>query len=181
MTVSELLSREAMFDRHFDAVYAYIAYRVAPDRQAAEDLTQEVFLAAFESMTSFRGDGTVLSWLRMIARNKVADHLRAKTATQDVAALAGIEDPAGRATAEWTERQERAVRVSRALRQLPAGYADVLEEKYLDGLSVREMARRRGQSEKAVESALGRARAAFRGIYGHLPDAQETDVKELRL
>ncbi len=35
-----------VFDRHYEALYAYVAYRVTPDRQAAEDLTQEVVAAA---------------------------------------------------------------------------------------------------------------------------------------
>ncbi len=64
------------------------------------------------------------------------------------------------------------------MRRLPDGYADLLEEKYLDGLSIRTMARRRGQSEKAVESTLTRARAAFREIYHRLQETHETDPKE---
>lgn len=176
---AEPTSGKAMFEQHFDAVYAYVAYRVAPDRQAAEDLTQEVFLAAFESMASFRGDCSALSWLRMIARNKVADHFRARVVAAAPAPLASIEDPAAQVAAVWTQRQERALRVSVALRRLPAGYADLLEEKYLDGLSVRLMAQRRGQSEKSVESALSRARVAFREIYHRLQEVQATDGREV--
>ncbi len=69
-------SLEAVFDRHFDDVYGYVAYRLAPDLEAARDVTQEVFLAALRSWASYRGDGAVVSWLRAIARRKVADHLR---------------------------------------------------------------------------------------------------------
>jgi DNA-directed RNA polymerase specialized sigma24 family protein len=67
--------------------------------------------------------------------------------------------------AAWDEREGRALQVSRLLRTLPDGYAELLEEKYLEGFSVRDMAARRGQSEKAVESAHGRARETFRDAW----------------
>jgi RNA polymerase sigma-70 factor (ECF subfamily) len=49
---------------------------------------------------------------------------------------------------------------------LPDHYESVLRAKYLDGRSVAEIALQRGESEKAVESLLTRARAAFREAYG---------------
>jgi DNA-directed RNA polymerase specialized sigma24 family protein len=56
---------------------------------------------------------------------------------------------------------------------LPQDYANLLEEKYLDGLSVRQIAQRRGVGEKSVESALSRAREAFREKYERLQIQQE--------
>ena len=58
---------QGAFEKHFADGYGYVAYRLAPDFQAAEEVTQEVFLAALESWSSYRGDGTVLSWLRAIS------------------------------------------------------------------------------------------------------------------
>jgi DNA-directed RNA polymerase specialized sigma24 family protein len=114
----------------------------------------------------------------MIARNKVADHFRARVLAAEPVDLAAIEDRNALSGPTLTEQQERALHVSRVLRELPAGYADLLEEKYLDGLSVRTMAQQRCQSEKSIESALTRARAAFREIYSRLPHMQEPDVTE---
>ena len=52
--------------------------------------------------------------------------------------------------------------LSVVMRSVPPECAELLEEKYLDGLSVRDMARRHGKTEKAIESALTRARAMVR-------------------
>jgi RNA polymerase sigma-70 factor (ECF subfamily) len=147
-----------VYDRHFEAVYAYVAYRVAPDGEAARDITQDVFLAALKALPQFRGDGCVLTWLRSIARNKVADHFRTRVPAIDCRA----DEAALEATPAMSEGQERALMVSGIMRRLPREYAELLEEKYLDDVAVKEIARRRHTSEKAVESALTRARRAFR-------------------
>ena len=78
MPEGDAQSFQSVFDRWFGEVYGYVAYRLAPDRDAAQDVTKEVFLAAWKSWDSYRGDGVVLSWLRGIARRKVADYLRAR-------------------------------------------------------------------------------------------------------
>jgi DNA-directed RNA polymerase specialized sigma24 family protein len=59
------------------------------------------------------------------------------------------------------------------MRELPVKYADLLEEKYLEGLSVADIARRRGESDKAVESNLSRARDAFRQAFARMNQAKE--------
>ena len=147
----------ATFDRHFDDVYGYVAYRLVPDLDAAAEVTQEVFLAALKGWAAYRGNGPPLNWLRAIARRKVADHFRSRPSQGrqvNVDVLATPADDAGPA--------ERALLVSQVMRSLPGDYAELLEEKYLEGLSVREIAQRRKATEKAVESALSRARLAFR-------------------
>ena len=167
---------ESVFNRYFDQVYAYVAYRVAPDWDAAQDIAQEVFLGAFKSNPSPKTNGSVLSWLRGIARHKVADHFRTRgkgSGRLRVSSQAVSDFPA----ATDGDGADRAMRVSRALRELRADYAQLLEEKYIEGFSVRRMAADRRSSEKAVESALTRARAAFRQAYRHqqnTPSRQET-------
>jgi RNA polymerase sigma-70 factor, ECF subfamily len=176
------LGGEALLDRYFKPVYAYVAYRVTPDGEAARDITQEVFLAACRSTETLRSEGSALEWLRAIARAKVADHFRSAArrdrtlAPPEVLAELAAGDPGD----EARERQARAARVSAVMRSLDDEYAAALEEKYLEGLSVRDMAARRGQSEKAVESMLSRARGAFRAAWrrihgGALPEGIEDE------
>jgi RNA polymerase sigma-70 factor, ECF subfamily len=158
------LDGEALLDRHFEQVYAYVAYRVAPDAEAARDITQDVFLAACRSADSLQNEAAALGWLRAIARSRVADHFRSAARRGETLAPpeALAELPAAESGAAYDEPQVRAMQVSHVMRALPDDYGDVLEEKYLEGRSVRDMAARRGQSEKAVESMLTRAREAFR-------------------
>ena len=125
---------EAAFERCFDDVYGYVAYRVGPDVEAAANLTQEVFLAALKGWRRFRGDASPLTWLRAIARRKVADHFRARPRAEPPRRADVSEAP----SAEDAAAQDKAVVISRVMRSLPGDYADLLEEKYLEGLSVRQ-------------------------------------------
>ena len=59
------------------------------------------------------------------------------------------------------------------LDSLPAPYGDVLEWKYLEGASMRDIADRLGLTVKAVESMLTRARESFKSGFGALPSAEE--------
>src|SRR6516165_12705768 len=63
-------------DRYADHVYGYVRRRLIPRADLADDLVQEVFLAAWESLDKFRGDAPLRSWLLGIARHKVEDHYR---------------------------------------------------------------------------------------------------------
>ena len=153
----------AIFDRCAEKVYGYVAFRVAPDFEAAQDITQEVFLAALEGLDSFRGDGPILTWLRGIARRKVAAHFRTKgretsLSENDLTRPVRNPDPSA------TNREARALLLSLAMRQLPETSVELLEEKYLEDRSIKEMAQRRGHTEKAVESALSRAREKARRL-----------------
>ena len=168
---------ERVFDQHFEEVYAYVAYRVSPDREAAKDLTQEVFLAALKNWKSYRGDGPALSWLRSIARNKVADHFR-KVAADDSRAEIDFDQFADgfNSSSSTSGREDRAALVSLVIRRLGRDYAELLEEKYLEDLSVRQIARLRKMTEKAVESALARARDSFRKVFKQLRNRQENQT-----
>jgi RNA polymerase sigma-70 factor (ECF subfamily) len=168
---------EELLDRYFEDVYAYVSYRVAPDREAARDLTQDVFLEACASLASLHDRGSVLSWLRAIARTRVARHFRL-AAMRPTEVLAPVETlaelPAVNPGTDHDECWTRVVQVSLVMRSLPDVYADALEEKYLEGFSVQTMAEQRGQSAKAVESILTRAREAFRAAWRRTP---ETNVE----
>ena len=160
----------ALFDRHFETVYGYVAYRVAPNVEAARDITQEVFLAAVRGLPAGLSEGSAIAWLRSVARNKTADYFRTRRECPSLPADAGdlYAGPLEPAT------PEQATLVSLTMRRLPRHMADLLEDKYIEGLSLREIAQRTGSTEKAVESALSRAREAFRKAFGKLRSEQET-------
>ena len=165
-----------LFDEHFDAVYAYIAWRLAPDQQAAGELSREVFASAWEGMGALRQAESTRSWLLAIARNKVADHYRAIGGDNgrliDGVSTGDLIDAA--AEPEDRNRRERALLVSMTMRRLGDDQAELLEDKYIRGLSVRAIAQRRDATEKAVESALSRAREAFRRTYAQVQQSEES-------
>ena len=154
---------ELVFRRHFRDIYGYVAFRLAPQIDDAQDLTQDIFLAGLESWDSFRGETTPLQWLRAIARRKVADFFAHKRTDVSIESLlSSITAPVD------GDPRRQAEMLAAAMRLIPPESADLLEQKYLDGLSIREIASRRGKTEKAVESALTRARALFRERSLHL-------------
>lgn len=165
------------FDRCFGEVYGYVAYRLAPDRDAAQDVTQEVFLAAWQGWGSYRGDGSVLSWLRAIARRKVADHLRVKDRRCDSVEAEGL---AYLATSGQARPDEQSLLLAQVMRLLPSEYVELLEEKYLEGLAVRQMAEKRARTEKSIESALSRARDMLRSTFQRLHAQEETGDGDVR-
>jgi len=159
-----------LFDRHFDDVFAYIAFRLAGDLHAASDIAQEVFMAAWRDCGRLRTPDAARAWLLGIARHKVADHFR--TRPPEVGPGRAAEADAGSSQAD-AGAHHRARLVAAALRKLADHQADLLEDKYIRGLSVRAIAQQRDTSEKAVESALSRAREAFRRTYESLTKAEE--------
>src|SRR5262249_29176229 len=124
----------------------------------------ETWLVAVRRIRSFAPEsGSFAGWLRGIAANVVRNHLRRdslRNGQLQTIRNGAVEPPDSR-----LERREEAERVARALATLPEHYEAVLRAKYLEGLSVAEIAAERSESAKAVESLLTRARQAFRDVY----------------
>ncbi len=83
---------ESWVATHGDALFAYCLPRVR-DREAAEDLVQETFLAALQGAAGFRGDAQERTWLIGILRNKVADHHRRRCRERTVGSDHDDSDP----------------------------------------------------------------------------------------
>src|SRR5947199_9983456 len=64
--------------RYADAVYSYVRHRLLPRTDLVDDLVQDIFLSAWESLSSFRGASPVRSWLIGIARHRVEDYYRSR-------------------------------------------------------------------------------------------------------
>jgi len=66
-----------LYDRHVDAIYRYVTLRV-PTQEQAEDITEDVFLRAWQNLSKFRPERPILHWLYRIAHNRVVDEHRRK-------------------------------------------------------------------------------------------------------
>jgi len=160
----------AWFERCMPRVYAYLLSR-SGSRELAEDLTQEVFLDAVRRPGTFDGRGDSLPWLIGSARNHLADHVRKQYRERDrdariVREIRVSDDPAW----QWHSLDRReAIRV--AIESLPLPQRVVLSLRFLDDLSIREIARHVGRSEDAVESLLRRGREGFERRYREVADA----------
>jgi RNA polymerase sigma-70 factor (ECF subfamily) len=151
--------------QYADIVYSFVAHRLHPNACQAEDLTQEVFLAALRSIDAYRGSSSLRQWLLGIARNKVQDYYRQRVREipledTNPGELAVDHNVAGEVDGE--RRRQRALEV---LGQMREDYSALLRWCYWDGKSTAEIAALTGRTEKAVERALARARHQFIGLW----------------
>ena len=116
---------------------------------------------AVRRLASFDPDkGSFRQWLRGIAANLLRNHFRRKRPAT------GQELPDRPADQETdADREDRAEIIGVVLAELPAPYEDVLRAKYLDQRGVDDIAADLGQTPKAIESLLTRARQAFRAAF----------------
>ena len=159
---------ETLYRRHLPSVWRYAYARLAGDLHAAEDIVSETFLAAVREIGRLRpAGGSLGGWLIGIARHKVGTHRRRRV--RQGVALGSQDEPADPSDAAGPaaplEAGELCASVGTAMDALPDDQRQALEWKYVDGLSVREIAHRLDRTEKAVEATLYRARNAFREAY----------------
>lgn len=181
----------AFFDTHFPKLYRFALARLDGQHDEAKDVVQQSFVKAFQSLDSYRGEASIYSWMCQICRNTIIDLERRRhrerrhmPLLEDDTGIQGILDtlsaPVATQPEQETTRADLARLIQATLDALPGHYGDVLEWKYIDGLSTKEIAERLAVGPKAAESMLTRARKAFRdavdsiGNYAELiPAAQE--------
>ena len=164
---------EIVYDRHCRVALA-LAYRICGERAAAEDVTQEAFLALWRARERYDRDrGEVRSWLLQIVRNSALDRLR-RTAVHDRrrASSEGIEErlEAPERTDEEVADRAAAAEVREALENLPGEQRQVIEMAYFGGLTHTEIATRLGQP---VGTIKGRTRLGLMKLHAQLSGAPE--------
>jgi RNA polymerase sigma-70 factor (ECF subfamily) len=169
---------EQFFADYFPRVYRFARTRLDGSEDAAEEVVQTTLIKALAKIHTYRGEAALLSWLCTFCRHEIsAWHERVGRASEvvldpaapetravlDALALLSQDDPE-----RALDRLEVRRLVHATLDHLPPRYGDALEWKYLEGLSVDEIARRLDIGYKAAESLLTRARQAFRDGFGAL-------------
>jgi RNA polymerase sigma factor (sigma-70 family) len=165
---------EEFYNIYRNRLYFLVSQEVGQDHANAEDLVQEIFIAALGSLDKFRGDSQLYTWLRSIALHKINDFHRRqarepkpKNSSPDFNAInleqIGDNEPATLAEMESEEIRQS---VHQALVDLPQDYQEVLVLKYLKGMPVLAISEVMGRSPKSVEGLLSRARKAMRANLG---------------
>ena len=141
-----------LYDLHFELIYGFIARRVR-DRDTAEDLTSDVFHKALANLRSYEWRGAPFAaWLIRIAANAVAD--QSKRAAREVPG--GDETPEPSTEPDVDSLQDRAS-LFLMVNQLPEDQRRVIFERFVDEMSIREIAGRLGRTEGAVKQLQFRA------------------------
>ncbi|HWZ45581.1 MAG TPA: sigma-70 family RNA polymerase sigma factor [Candidatus Saccharimonadales bacterium] len=157
-------------DRYSDAVYNYVRSRLFPYTDRTDDLVQEVFMAAWQQLGSFRAESSLHTWLLAIARHKVQDYYRALL-RQPVS----LEEPDETAVLislpqfdDALDAERLSAKVALTMAALSEQYRTALLWRYWENCSVRDMALRTDKTEKAIERLLARARRAFKDGWNHV-------------
>ncbi len=164
---------DVFFNRHARAVYRYAGSRIR-DPDEVDEVVQATMTHALEGLARYRGNGPLAAWLVGICRFEISSRQRRRRRGQMLEL--DEEDPqvldrtaAAPTTPEGPEtvfgRRERTRLVHLTLDALPERYRRVLTGKYLEDLSVREVAERLATTPKAAESLLTRAREAFERLF----------------
>ncbi|MBN2128662.1 MAG: sigma-70 family RNA polymerase sigma factor [Sedimentisphaerales bacterium] len=154
---------DGIVERHSAAIAA-LANRLLGWPQDVEDLVQDVFVAAFTGLRTFRGDCHLRTWLFTITINRCRSYryrriLRLRRTPLEEA---GPAPARGRNAEETAMAAETFGRVRRAVQALPAKYREVVVLRYLQELETNEICEMLGISPNVMQVRLNRARKRLR-------------------
>ncbi len=178
------------FDGHFARLYRFASARLGDDPEAASDIVQITLTKALRKLGTYRAESALFTWLCAICRNEISDWLRREgrhaahvVLTEDFGEVRAAIDSLPAPACDDPEREYRRLELHRlvqvALDRLPAHYGNVLEWKYVEGRSVREIAARLELGTEATQSLLARAKRAFAEVYSTMAGAISTHKDEL--
>lgn len=183
MLAGEDRAFDEFFESHFPPLYRFALARMGRDEDGAEEAVQAALARAVTKLGTFRGEAQLFTWLCTFCRHEIAAYyVRAgrqpptTELTEDRpevrAALDSLSISADGGPDASLRREETRRLVHVALDLLPSKYGDALEWKYVEGLSVAEIAARLSVTSKAAESLLTRAREAFRDAFATLTESR---------
>ncbi len=164
-----------LIQAHQDKIYG-LARKLSGNTEDAEDIVQDTFLKAIDKIDQFRLESSFGTWLYSIALNQA----RALFAKRKQAELKPIEDylPGGhndqgmraesRMLSDWNnpeqllENEQLRDAIHRLVAELPYKYREAFVLRYVEELSVKEVAEAINESEAATKSRILRARLALR-------------------
>jgi RNA polymerase sigma-70 factor, ECF subfamily len=163
-----------LYQRFAPAIHRFFLRRLGGDRETAEDLTAEIFLKAFTRLDRYEFRGCPFSaWLYRIARNHLADHLRAGP-NRVVGPLESAPELAeGRSELALDRSLDRQA-LTCALDQLTSGQRQVVMLRFVNDFTTFEIAAATGKSESAVKKLQARGLEQLGRIIGDGPGAAGT-------
>ena len=169
---SALAGRESGFEelvRRYQRPIAAYVYRMVGDYDAALDLTQDVFIKVYASLSRYRSEFKFSTWIYKIAHNAAIDHLR-RNAARDHAVTRDDDRTETRIASrrltpeQESERNERRSEIEVVVQLLPPAYRELIVLRHSHDLSYDEIAEITGLPLGTVKNRLFRAREAMRDL-----------------
>lgn len=149
------------------------ALSIVQNEDDADDITQEVFIQVYQSVSSFKGESKFSTWLYRITVNRALDHEKKKKTKKRFAfvqRIFGNEEAAQVQPTEFNhpgvqlEKKERVAELFNALKQIPDNQRVAFTLHKLEGQSYQEVAEIMNTSLYAVESLIARAKANLKKV-----------------
>lgn len=154
----------ALYDFYVEQIYRFVLFRVG-DEQTAEDLTSQVFLKAWDNLSSYQIRGLLFrAWLFRIARNSVIDYYRTYKETMPLEPSALTKPDPAAEVGDQVEQQLQAEELRLALQQLTEDQRQVLTLRFIEGLSTEEVANVLGKRQGAIRALQMRGLQALAEI-----------------
>lgn len=170
--VSQILKGDKSAKKEFYKQYKdsllTVVERKAKSKKDAQDIVQETFISALNSLPNFEFRSSLFSWLCSIAHHETVDYYRKqKLKTLLFSKFPFLKDWTDEALGPEKEylKEELKQEIKNVLNQLSEGYERVLRLKYIEGLSMKAIGKRLKITTKAVESRLYRARKKFKHLW----------------
>ncbi len=159
---------EELVRRYQRPISAYV-YRMVGDYETALDLTQEIFIKIYNSLSRYRPEFKFSTWIYKIAHNAAIDHLR-RSSGRERSLVSGNEadsyelpiESEGLTPEQQTEREERRVEIEQVVRSLPTAYRELIVLRHSQDLTYEEIVEVTGLPLGTVKNRLFRARDLMR-------------------
>ena len=169
-----------LYDRYIGEIYRFIFFKVS-HREEAQDLTSEVFLKTWNYLANHPHDKEIKSFrglIYRIARNSIVDFYRARSHQHECALDEVIELGKDDARYAHIESQGDVRRIFDALKGMKREYQDIILLKYVEEMSVREIAESLDKSQTAVRVTLHRATKVLKRMLSHENEPPTTQAPE---
>lgn len=178
------------FTDYYPKLFRFIMSRVKQDKDLADDFAQQTMCNAIDKMHTFRGEAALFTWMCHISRSLIYAHFlkenrrnKILTPLADTTEVREILDNIAMNENQQPENIKASHEVSELIAEvmdnLPNNYGDILEWKYVEQLSVNEIAEKLNTSMVSVQSSLSRARKAFKSVIDKLMQNNELDISFL--
>jgi len=156
---------EEMYRAHAGRLFS-VAFRLLGNATDAEDLLQEIFMAAHRKLDTFRGEAALGTWLYRLATNLCLDHLRSRSgrSSQVTDSIEDEQRLIDSTTSGLAEQTVTKMDIERAMAKLPEGCRAAFVLHDIEGLEHREVADVLGIAEGTSKSQVHKARTKLRAL-----------------
>ena len=172
-----------LVERYQDFVFT-IAFRIVKTREEAEEVAQDTFIKAYESLSKYRGESKFSSWLYSIAYRKALDSLRKNKKYKASELIDDITEGDANEidnALQYLQNEERKKAIQDCILKLPEDDAAIITLYYFEEQSVREISGITGLSEDNIKVKLYRSRKKLFGLLKHfiLPEMTNSNGRAI--